>query len=1155
MAALGHHLYGDAAYGCTSAHAPRVCLHAWALALPLHRAGKAGRRGKIVRRLVDAGKSQALLSPEERDIDAESGMDGRQGLHMRAGTHHQADMFDPDYYPTPERSIGPDVSQLATVRLGRDKGGKETSKRLESFDFDPWDSLIWRVHIANILSGREGRCCPRRESGLTRFGGVCGYFKRRACLRWGLNFLTAVITALVAVGITALSRALTKLRFEAVGDLLLAEMDGTVESGMAFAAFLGIGVACATVSATLVSLVEPVAAGSGISEIKCVLNGVKLPRVVRFKTLLVKAVGVGLSVASGLPVGKEGPMIHSGAVVAAGLSQGKSRTFGVSTDFTRVPDFRNDQEKRDFISCGAAAGVAAAFNAPVGGTLFALEEGSSFWSQALTWRAFACAMVSAYTINIFLSGLDGHWGKLSTLGMFSFGDFNSTGQNARPYVIAELIAFVSIGCLGGLAGAVFNFLNERLTRFRMLHVTSPAARITEVVFVTSFMACVAFFVPLFMGKCRLVPDDAVYAEAVVRFYCAKGQYNDMATFFFAPAEEAIRMLFHFETGNPDAPAFGWLGLLVGWVIYAAVTCLTYGVAVPSGLFVPSLLTGAAMGRAVGELINLVLGAGSVDAGTYSLIGAAAMLGGMARMTISLAVILIECTGDLQYGLPLMLTLLAARWTGNVFNEGLYDIHIHLRHWPLLEEKPSKSVASKLRVCDVMVTPVVQLCEVVTVRDALAVLDACSHNGFPVTFSAEAMERFPRFGNLAGIINRKHITSLIANKAFHAERPPTALPNDGTSTDGAGSDDVEGAGLGRSSGARAGAAWSRDDAPSPLSREVHSGTLATSADGAAKAVPSAQPAAARAGSSSRGSRPRSRQRGHGPSRTVGSSQSSLAPWELVRQGAYVPTDQDVKPILAAILSRGGSAAVLPTPGLSGRGGAPHGAAAAGADAEEEKQRRLSQHSMPGRAFRSAAAPAGPARSPLDDPDAAEDHDGAASPPVAIATAIVDRISAAEQRIRRTSSASSLNVGSGALSPRPAGAGHGRLASATSSAAIRPAGVSPQAAGAAMFGLDYEGQPLLPWSAMERGYPRYPTAEEARAGLSEEDLSCWLDLRPYMNATPYTVHARAPLMRGYRLFRSMGLRHLIAVNDAHDVVGILTRRDLLEEHLHNCLERRR
>ena len=55
------------------------------------------------------------------------------------------------------------------------------------------------------------------------------------------------------------------------------------------------------------------------------------------------------------------------------------------------------------------------------------------------------------------------------------------------------------------------------------------------------------------------------------------------------------------------------------------------------------------------------------------------------MTISLTVILLEATGDMQYVLPLMLVLMAARFTGNVFNEGLYDIHIHLKHIPFLEE--------------------------------------------------------------------------------------------------------------------------------------------------------------------------------------------------------------------------------------------------------------------------------------------------------------------------------------------------------------------------------------------------------------------------------------------------------------------------------------
>lgn len=112
-----------------------------------------------------------------------------------------------------------------------------------------------------------------------------------------------------------------------------------------------------------------------------------------------------MSVTGGLAGGKEGPMIHAGAVVAAGISQGKSTTF--RRDFRCFHYFRNDHEKRDFVVGGASAGVAAAFGAPLGGVLFALEEGASFWNQALIWRTMIASIISSFVLNVILSAYHG----------------------------------------------------------------------------------------------------------------------------------------------------------------------------------------------------------------------------------------------------------------------------------------------------------------------------------------------------------------------------------------------------------------------------------------------------------------------------------------------------------------------------------------------------------------------------------------------------------------------------------------------------------------------------------------------------------------------------------------------------------------------------
>ena len=99
-------------------------------------------------------------------------------------------------------------------------------------------------------------------------------------------------------------------------------------------------------------------------------------------------------------------MIHSGAAVGAGISQGKSSSlilglFPIKTKIFR--DFRTDKEKRDFVACGAAAGVSAAFGAPMGGLLFAIEEGASHVNQPMLWRAAICSCLSFATLSLIKS--------------------------------------------------------------------------------------------------------------------------------------------------------------------------------------------------------------------------------------------------------------------------------------------------------------------------------------------------------------------------------------------------------------------------------------------------------------------------------------------------------------------------------------------------------------------------------------------------------------------------------------------------------------------------------------------------------------------------------------------------------------------------------
>jgi chloride channel 7 len=332
--------------------------------------------------------------------------------------------------------------------------------------------------------------------------------------------------------------------------------------------------------------------------------------------------------------------------------------------------------------------------------------------------------------------------------------------------------FIVIGCLGGLIGAVFNAANEHLTIWRMKRINhSKIRRFVEVVILSFCVSVISFLMPLIWGRCTDLPKDMQdwtnqeknLVEALVPFRCEPGkEYNEVASLILTEPDVAIKQLFHFrEAGGDDNSTFSSGALFLFFVPYIVMASVVYGIAVPSGLFVPSLLSGAAFGRLCGHLLHKLdhTNGTFADSGTYALMGAASVLGGMARMTISLTVILLEATGDMQYVLPLMLTLMSARFTGNVFNEGLYDIHIRLKNIPFLEpEVPPIAERNEIVAGQVMSTEVKCLRPVERAGVVYDLLRSCSHGTFPIVDTASG-------GTLYGTASRSMLCTLLQRRAF------------------------------------------------------------------------------------------------------------------------------------------------------------------------------------------------------------------------------------------------------------------------------------------------------------------------------------------------------------------------------------------------------
>ncbi|KAG0151846.1 hypothetical protein CROQUDRAFT_667560 [Cronartium quercuum f. sp. fusiforme G11] len=417
-----------------------------------------------------------------------------------------------------------------------------------------------------------------------------------------------------------------------------------------YVAYASYSILFAYFAAKLVSAFAPSAAGSGISEIKCILSGFNKSGYFSFPTLVIKSIALPLAIASGLSVGKEGPSVHVAASIGSVIAGA----------FKRCD--RNSHKMREVVTAASAAGVAVAFGSPVGGVLFAFEEMTVSFPIKTMWRSFFCALIATVT----LSAMNPYrTGKL-VLFQVSYD---------RDWHFFEIGFFILIGLFGGLYGAFVIKYNLQVASFRRHHLANSA--ISEVVCLAGLTALVGYFN-------KFLRIDMTESLEILFRECEGG-------------------------GDYDGLCQSWAqwqmvnSLLLATVIRTCLVVLSYGCRVPAGIFVPSMAVGATFGRMVGILVkalylkapHLAIFAACdpekpcITPGTYALLGAAAALGGIMRITVTVVVIMFELTGALTYILPTMIVLMVTKAVSDQLVEGhggIADQMIRLNGFPCLEKE-------------------------------------------------------------------------------------------------------------------------------------------------------------------------------------------------------------------------------------------------------------------------------------------------------------------------------------------------------------------------------------------------------------------------------------------------------------------------------------
>lgn len=384
--------------------------------------------------------------------------------------------------------------------------------------------------------------------------------------------LLALVVGVLSGFVGAVFR-ITLQRADQLRDSLIAWAHGGSFAGFFF--IVGLSAVAALIAAWLARRFSPHASGSGIPHVEAVLHGQVPPA--PYRLVPIKFVGGILAIGSGLALGREGPTVQMGSIIAHFVGQ----------------VFRRDwPDCRVLIAAGAGAGLATAFNAPIAGAIFVLEELVQKFEHRIAIAALAASATAIAVARTLLPDAPDF-----IVAPLSYGD-----PVTRP------LFFVLGGVVGLLAVAYNSTLLATIAaaeRLRRLPVEARAGLIGAAV------GTLGWFVPTLIGG-----GDAITQRTLA----------NTETLTLVPVAFLVRFL-------------------LGPVSYAAST--------PGGLFAPLLTVGAQSGLLFGTACHFVFPSADIQPEAFAVVGMAAFFTGVVRAPLTGIVLVTEMTASVTMLLPML----------------------------------------------------------------------------------------------------------------------------------------------------------------------------------------------------------------------------------------------------------------------------------------------------------------------------------------------------------------------------------------------------------------------------------------------------------------------------------------------------------------------